>query len=58
MGLGIEGAGGRVGLVGVDGHSRVAVGLEERTPGLIGLVPVARGRGIVPAYWPHKVVRC
>ena len=47
MGLGVEGSGGGIRLVGVDGHSRVAIGLEERAPWLVGLVPVAGGLGVV-----------
>jgi hypothetical protein len=46
--LGVEGAGGGVRLIGVDGHGGVAVGLEVGAPGLVGLVPVAGGLGVVP----------
>ena len=49
VGLGVEGAGGGVGLVGGDSHGGVAVSLEVRAPGLVGLVPVAGGSGVVPA---------
>ena len=45
--LGVEGARGSIGLVGVDGNSRVSIGLEESAPGLVGLVPVARCLGVV-----------
>ena len=48
VGLGVEGAGGGVRLIGVDGHGGVAVGLEVGAPGLVGLVPVAGGLGVVP----------
>ena len=48
--LGVERARGGVRLVRVDGHGRVAVRLKERAPGLIGLVPVARGGSVVPVY--------
>ena len=45
--LGVEGARGGIGLVRRNRDSGVAVTLEERTPRLIGLVPVARGSGVV-----------
>ena len=48
--LGVERARGGVRLVRVDGHGRVAVRLKEGAPGLIGLVPVARGGSVVPVY--------
>ena len=48
VGLGVEGAGGGVRLIGVDGDGRVALRLEVGTPGLVGLVPVAAHGGVVP----------
>ena len=55
VGLGVEGAGGGVGLIGVDGHGGVAVGLEVGAPGLVGLVPVAGGLGVVPDGSTYRV---
>lgn len=49
VGLGVEGSGGGIRLVGVDGHRGVALGLEVRAPGLVSLVPVAAHGGVVPA---------
>jgi len=49
VGLGVEGARGGVRLVGVDGDRGVALGLEVRAPGLVGLVPVATHGGVIPA---------
>ena len=49
VGLGVEGAGGGVRLIGVDGDGRVALRLEVGAPGLVGLVPVAAHGGVVPA---------
>jgi hypothetical protein len=50
VGLGVEGAGGGVRLVRVDGDSGVALGLEVRAPGLVSLVPVAAHGGVVPEH--------
>ena len=70
MGLGVEGARGGIRLVGVDGHSGVALASEVGAPGLVGLVPVATLSGVIPgggedarqlcASWQDKVVavRC
>ena len=55
VGLGVEGAGGGVRLIGVDGHGGVAVGLEVGAPGLVGLVPVAGGLGVVPDDVTYRV---
>eukprot|EP00961_Rhodomonas_salina_P106277 1431342-Rhodomonas_salina.4 len=48
--LGVGGARRRVRLVRVHRHGGVAVGLEERAPRLVGLVPVARRLGVVPVH--------
>jgi hypothetical protein len=70
VGLGVEGARGGIRLVGVDGHSGVALASEVGAPGLVGLVPVATLSGVIPgggedarqlcASWQDKAVavRC
>ena len=45
--LRVEGAGRGIVLVRVDGHRRVALGLEVRAPRLVGLEPVATELGVV-----------
>ena len=55
VGLGVEGAGRGVRLVGGHGHGGVAVGLEVGAPGLVGLVPVAGGLGVVPDGVTYRV---
>ena len=45
--LRVEGARRGIVLVRVDGHSRVALGLEVRAPRLVGLEPVATELGII-----------
>ena len=45
--LRVEGARRGIVLVRVDGHSRVALGLEVRAPRLVGLEPVATELGVV-----------
>jgi hypothetical protein len=49
LGLRVEGARRGIVLVRVDGHSRVALGLEVSAPRLIGLEPVATELGVVAA---------
>ena len=48
VGLGVEGARGRVGLVGVDGDGWVALSLKVGTPRLVSLVPVSSHGGVIP----------
>ncbi len=48
LSLRVEGSRGGIVLVRVDGNSRVAVSLQESSPRLISLVPVASGLGIEP----------
>jgi len=53
--LGVEGSGGGVGLIRVDGDGRVALGLEVGTPWLVSLVPVAAHLGVIPAW--QKIIQ-
>ena len=48
LSLRVERARGSIILVRVDGDSRVALGLQVRAPGLVGLEPVAASSSVVP----------